>query len=176
MRRRRLDTPVICNDVLSVHSTDSSSEEKDPYSPVASILIVEDDSDAAFLIRRLLDRAGITAPVEVVTDGEQAIDYLKKCQGTAGCPLPDLLLLDLNLPRCNGFSVLAWIRAQPDLERLRIIVMSSSNWPADVQRARELGADDYLEKYPSDADFVARIRQTSYLLLAREIKTLGARR
>lgn len=167
---------MICNEVLVVHSTDSPFEEKTPYPPVASILIVEDDPDAAFLIRRLLDRSGITASTEVVTDGEQAIAYLEKCQATVGCQLPDLLLLDLNLPRCNGFSVLAWIRAQPALEHLRIIVMSSSNWPADVQRARELGADDYLEKYPSDVDFAARIRQTSYLLIAREIKTLGERR
>jgi CheY-like chemotaxis protein len=116
------------------------------------ILQVEDREEDVFLLQRALQRAALMARVQVATDGQDAIDYLAghgRYSDRQRFPLPYLVLLDLKLPLLMGLDVLAWIRAQPRLRALIVIVLSSSIHEADVQRAYDLGANAFLVK-PSD--------------------------
>jgi CheY-like chemotaxis protein len=113
------------------------------------ILHVEDDEPYVFLLQLTFERAGITNPVHAVSDGQMAIDYLAGAGVFADRekhPLPCLVLLDLKLPKVSGLEVLEWIRRQPGLKRLVVVMLSSSAQPDDVERAYELGANSYIEK------------------------------
>jgi CheY-like chemotaxis protein len=115
----------------------------------AVILVAEDREDDIYLILRAFERAQVLNPIHVVRDGEEAITYLKgegKFANRAEYPLPELLLLDLKMPRADGFEVLRWVRAQPELKALRVIVLTSSEDIRDVNRAYELGANSFLVK------------------------------
>src|SRR6266404_5750752 len=106
------------------------------------ILIVEDGEDDVFLIRRSLDRAGVFNPIHVVRNGDDAIAYLQgegKFARRDEYPLPSLVLLDLKMPRTDGFAVLRWIRLQPGLKALRVIVLTYSEDIRDVNQAYECG-------------------------------------
>lgn len=121
------------------------------------ILHVEDREEDVFLLRYAFKRAGITAPVEVASDGQEAIDFLGgtgKFAGRERFQPPCLVLLDLKLPQKMGLDVLEWIRSQPGLRRLIVIVLSSSIHEGDVQRAYELGVNAFLVK-PSSTDTLA---------------------
>jgi len=123
------------------------------------ILEVEDDKNEAFLLRYAFEQAGITDAVHVATDGQMAIEYLAGSPPFADrleYPLPKLVILDLNLPRKNGLEVLEWIRQQPVLKRLVIILFTSSCFPADVDRAYDLGANSFIEK-PVDLEHALEI-------------------
>ena len=118
------------------------------------ILIAEDQEDDILLIRRSLEKAGVRNPIHVVRNGEETIAYLKGEAKSAiqdECRVPSLLLLDLKMPRMDGFEVLRWIRQQPGLKALRIIVLTSSEDIRDVNLAYELGANSYMVK-PMDFD------------------------
>ena len=113
------------------------------------ILIVDDDDSAGVLMTIAFERGGFTLPPRFVRDGEEAIEYLDGV-GVFGnrklYPLPTAVLLDLNMPKKNGFEVLAWIRKQPSLKRLRVYVLSASSRLEDIERAYDLGANSYLVK------------------------------
>lgn len=111
------------------------------------ILIVEDDHDEALLIERALRRAGVNAPTNVVTDAHAAIAFLDRraCAGEDD-RRPQLVLLDLNLPRVSGFDVLRWIRQDALSRRLPIVVLTSSDEPSDISAAYDLGANSYVIK------------------------------
>jgi CheY-like chemotaxis protein len=120
------------------------------------ILLAEDDNDYVFLIKKVFAKAHIPNPVHVVWNGEEVISYLKgegKYSNRDEYPLPDILLLDLKMPRVNGFEVLHWIRQQPGLSRLRILVLTSSDQMRDVNQAYELGANSFLVKPIDFEDF-----------------------
>jgi CheY-like chemotaxis protein len=125
------------------------------------ILLVEDDPNDVFLIQRAFQKAGFRNPLKVVRDGEQAIEYLSG-HGSDGererFPLPFLVLLDLKMPGIDGFEVLRWVRAEPELKRLLVVVLTSSNLQADVDRAYELGANSYLVK-PVEFDEMVHLVQ-----------------
>ena len=113
------------------------------------ILIAEDNQDHVILLRRALQKRDFPHPIFVVDDGEETIAYLDG-RGRFGnrdeYPLPALLLLDLKMPGKNGFDVLEWIRQQPGLKRLRIVVLTTWDSPQDVNRAYELGANAFMVK------------------------------
>jgi len=114
-----------------------------------TILLVEDDSNDVLLIQRAFRKANLANPLQVVRDGEDAIAYLAgqaPYTNREHYPLPVLLLLDLKLPRKSGFEVLAWLRQQPGLKRLPVVVLTSSSRTADINQAYELGANSYLVK------------------------------
>jgi CheY-like chemotaxis protein len=114
-----------------------------------TILLVDDSENDLFLMRRALKRAEFNVPVQEAHNGEIAISYLagKGIYGNRNeYPSPALVLLDLNMPMKNGFDVLEWVRTQPSLRRLTIIVMTASLRPEDVDRAFELKAASYLVK------------------------------
>lgn len=119
------------------------------FSESAVILLAEDEEDYMLLIRDAFRRAGIRNPLYVVWNGEEMIHYLKgqgKYADRAEYPLPDLLLLDLKMPRMNGFEVLEWVRNQPSLAHLRILVLTSSDEKRDVDKAYQLGANSFMVK------------------------------
>jgi CheY-like chemotaxis protein len=123
------------------------------------ILVAEDDLSDVLLLKRAFAKANLRAEVHFVHDGQEVIDYL---QGQAPfddpveCPRPTLLLLDLKMPRVNGFEVLEWMRSQPGLSRLPVVVFSSSPETKDIRQACSLGALSYLVK-PNDPNELARI-------------------
>lgn len=123
----------------------------------AVILLAEDRDDDVVLIRQAFSRAHIPNPLYIVRDGSEVISYLKgdgKFSNRAEYPLPDLLLLDLKMPRTDGFEVLAWVRKQPTLAALRILVLTSSDELRDVNRAYNLGANSFLVKPHDFEDFI----------------------
>src|SRR5437867_1936099 len=113
------------------------------------ILLAEDSENDVQMFRRAFQQAGIDVPVHVVSDGEEAIAYLSgegKFAQRAEYPLPDLFLLDLKMPRTDGFEVLAWLRAHPSLCPLRTVVLTSSDDMREVTRAYVFGANSFLTK------------------------------
>jgi len=122
-----------------------------------TFLLVDDSVDDLFLMRTAFKRANCDSPLQEARNGEDAIAYLKG-EGPYGdrnkFPLPAVMLLDLNMPRKNGFEVLAWVRAQPVLKRLAIIILTASIRVEDVERAFDLGATSYLVK-PSKLETLA---------------------
>jgi CheY-like chemotaxis protein len=113
------------------------------------ILVAEDDPTDAFFLQRAFAKAGVTVGLKFVRDGQEAIDYLRgepPFVDRLSHPMPQLLLLDLKMPRLNGFEVLHWLKTQPGLKRLLVVVFSSSAEEGDVNRAYDLGANSYLVK------------------------------
>jgi CheY-like chemotaxis protein len=116
------------------------------------ILLVEDNEDDVFLMQRAIKTAAITNPLHIVEDGRQAVDYLSgagKFADRAAYPLPSIVFLDLKLPLMRGHDVLAWIRSQPELKNLVVVVLTSSNEPSDLKEAYRLGANSYVVKPPT---------------------------
>jgi len=118
-------------------------------SEIGVILLVEDREDDVVLIRRAFKEIGLMNPVQVVRDGEEAVAYLKGdgiFSNHEEQPLPALILLDLKMPRMDGFEFLAWLRQQPELLHLPVVVLTSSEELRDVHRAYALGANSFLVK------------------------------
>ena len=113
------------------------------------ILLAKDNEDYALLFRRALQAARIDASLNVVHDGREAVDYLAGAAHYADRtkhPFPKLMLLDLRMPRMDGFEVLSAVRQRLGFTQLPVIVLTHSDNPADVKRAYELGATSYFRK------------------------------
>jgi CheY-like chemotaxis protein len=124
-----------------------------------TILLVEDDANDEFLFKHAARVVDLTAPLQVVTDGRRAIDYLKGAGAYADraqFPLPTLILLDLKLPLVMGMEVLKWIRAQPELQAIIVIIFTSSHLPSDVEKAYRLGANSFVAK-PSAPEMLREV-------------------
>lgn len=120
-----------------------------------TILIVDDNDDDVFALQRALKKTGTANPQQVVTNGREAIAYLAgngRYVDRAAYPLPFLLFLDLKMPLTDGFEVLGWMREQPQLSQIVVIVLSGSDERKDHQRAYTLGARSYLVKPPTPSD------------------------
>jgi CheY-like chemotaxis protein len=114
-----------------------------------TILLVEDDSTDVLLMKRMFVKAQITQQLFVAVNGMEAIDFLSKADGSHRPdkdPLPQLILLDLKIPLKSGLEVLKWIRQQPVLRRIPVIVFTSSLDRSDVNGAYDLGANGYFLK------------------------------
>jgi CheY-like chemotaxis protein len=115
----------------------------------AVILLVEDNPADQELIRRAVEEAAIRKELRIVEDGEEALAYLfhrGKYQAPATSPKPDLLLLDLNLPRVSGYQVLEEIRANSKLRPMPVIVLTTSRQEKDIIRSYELGCNSFITK------------------------------
>ncbi|HHN65438.1 MAG TPA: response regulator [Nitrospirae bacterium] len=137
-----------------------------------SILIVEDNTDDVLLIKRAFQQCGVVNPLRFVTDGEQAVAYLKGT-GEFGDrkknPLPVLILLDLKMPRMNGFEFLRWLRNEPDLKKIIVVILTSSSESPDINRAYELGANSYLVKPVRFEDLIRIVKELHlYWLIMNE--------
>jgi CheY-like chemotaxis protein len=123
-----------------------------------NILVAEDNSDDVFLLEQAFRKARVSMSLNVVPDGVGAVAYLKgegAYHDRLAHPFPDLLLLDLNMPRMNGFEVLNWVRQDSRCNRLPVHVLTSSSLPQDIQRAYELGANSYVVKPNRLDDLIA---------------------
>ena len=115
----------------------------------AVIMVVDDRDDDLVLIRRAFERAHVLNPIVGISSGDEAILYLKgdgKYANRREFPLPELVLLDLKMPKTDGFEVLEWIRSQRGLSSIRVVVLTSSDQIKDVNRAYELGANSFITK------------------------------
>ena len=114
-----------------------------------TILHVEDDPNDVLLLEHAHRKAGIQCNIQRVADGDEAISYLEGKDRFADrqqFPLPQVILLDLKMPRLNGFDVLSWRRKNDKFKSVPVIVLSSSNHDVDLKRAYELGVNSYLIK------------------------------
>ena len=120
---------------------------QDASSPdLTTLLYVEDEDNDVLFMQRALSRAGVSVNFQAVCDGDKAVAYLAASPPYENRPLPRLILLDLNLPARSGFEVLEWFREQPALQHIPVVIFSSSGRPEDRERARVLGASDYILK------------------------------
>lgn len=125
----------------------------------STVLLVDDDNVLTFLIRRTMAKAGVNASLRHVEGGEEAVQYLSsKCPyaDRTFFPFPSVVLLDLKMPRLEGFELLRWAREQPELKWMPIIVWTHSDVPHDRVKAFALGATSYVVK-PKDSDGLAEI-------------------
>lgn len=120
-----------------------------------TILLVEDNPDDVFITKRAYKKAEIDkgACLRVVNDGEEALKFLYKEEEYNEAPTPSLILLDLNMPKIDGFKVLEKIKNDDDLKRIPVIVFTSSDQLEDIERAYKLGCNSYIEKQSKFSDF-----------------------
>ena len=119
-----------------------------------SILLVEDDVNDVFFFKHALEHAEVPNPLNIVADGQEAIEYLSgdnRFSDREQYPLPSVLVLDLKMPRKTGLEALEWIRAREQFNCLPVIIFSSSAHREDVVRAYELGANAFIVKPPGIA-------------------------
>jgi chemotaxis family two-component system response regulator Rcp1 len=122
------------------------------------VLLVEDNPSDVVLIREALKDGRILVKLHVAMDGEEALQFLH-CEGKyADAPRPDLILLDLNLPKKNGREVLADVKADPELRRVPVIVMTTSKAEQDIHRVYELNANCYITKPVELDEFLHVVR------------------
>jgi CheY-like chemotaxis protein len=117
--------------------------------PTPVILLAEDSEHDVFMLRRAFQQAKLPGLIHEVSDGDEVVAYLEgsgKYARRDEFPLPDLLLLDLKMPRRDGFEVTAWVRRQPRLAALRIVVLTTSEDVRDINEAYRLGANSFLTK------------------------------
>lgn len=123
------------------------------------ILVVEDNDDDVVLIQAALSEGKVINRVVFVPDGEEAMTYLRKQGAYATAPMPGLLLLDINMPKKNGFEVLADIKADPQLRALPVVMLTVSDREEDIVRSFEQGACSYIRKPVSLTRFIAVVKQ-----------------
>jgi CheY-like chemotaxis protein len=110
------------------------------------LLLVEDSEDDAYFFKHTLERSGVRCSLKHVTNGAEAIEYLRSGSSSEPPTLPDVIFLDLKMPVLNGFEVLEWMRTQTFCSSIHVIVLSGSDYTEDKERAARLGARDYLVK------------------------------
>lgn len=144
-----------------------------------SILLIEDSQEDVFFMQRALKKTGVTNPLQVVDDGQKAMEYLEGSGIYADrsvYPLPSLILLDLKIPFVKGLDVLKWIRSRAELAGIIVIVFTSSALDKDIADAYSLGANSYSIKPPSSDKLInfAKALQEYWLLHDRAcMGTLG---
>lgn len=137
---------------------------KDPPSrTIKTVLLAEDSEDDIFMMKMACERSGVPHRLQIVTDGQMAMDYISG-RGVYDArhvyPMPDIIFLDLKMPKVDGFEVLKLIRAKPGLKGLPVVVLSTSTLMQDIDRAYQLGATSYLVKMPSQKEFDQAIKVT----------------
>jgi CheY-like chemotaxis protein len=122
------------------------------------ILVTEDNSDDVVLLEQAFLQAGLTTPLRFVRDGQEAIEYLEgrpPFNDRTTYPLPTLLLVDLKMPRLDGFGLLHWLQHQPSTHRMLIGVLSGVDDPSAVERTYRLGAKFHIAKPTRFEDLVS---------------------
>ncbi|MBF2048520.1 MAG: response regulator [Elainella sp. C42_A2020_010] len=138
-----------------------------------TVLLVEDDDNDVLFMERAFDQANLQNPIQVIPDGDRAVDYLSGV-GLYGdrdrYPLPVLILLDLKLPRRSGLEVLEWLQSQPGLRRLPVVVLTTSSENSDINQAYDLGANSYLVKPVAPDHLLNLVRTLNLYWLILNVK------
>jgi CheY-like chemotaxis protein len=137
----------------------------DPQPKTINVLLVEDDPGDVLMTREAFEEY-LQNRLDVVTDGAAALSYLRREEPYADAPRPDLILLDLNLPRRDGREVLQEIKADPGLQHIPVIVLTTSQAEEDVLRSYQLHANAYVTK-PVDFDgFIEAVKQIDHFFVS----------
>jgi CheY-like chemotaxis protein len=123
------------------------------------VLLVEDDPGDVLMTKEAFEHYKLRNVLHVVTDGEQALQFLRRTGGYADAPRPGLILLDLNLPRLDGLEVLAELKADPVLKVIPVVILTTSQAQQDVLRSYALHANAYVSKPVDFETFIEAIRQ-----------------
>jgi CheY-like chemotaxis protein len=137
--------------------------------PTKTILLIEDDSDHELLTIRALRKANVANQIMIARDGEEAIELLFGPSGGASRTIPQVILLDLKLPKIDGLEVLRRIREDEHTRMLPVVVLTSSDEESDVIRSYRLGVNSYIRKPVNFTDFAEATRQLGmYWLVLNE--------
>ena len=127
---------------------------------IAVILLVDDSPTDVMIAKEALELSSVANPVHVVTDGDEALDFVYRRGKHADAPRPGLILLDLNLPRRSGHEVLATIKADDDLKSIPVVVLTTSHAQSDIVKSYRSHANSYITK-PVDFDQLAKVVQAN---------------
>ncbi len=117
-----------------------------PRAQVIDVLLVEDDPGDVLMTREAFELSPVPSTLHVVSDGEQAMHFLRRTSAFTGAPRPGLILLDLNLPRLGGLEVLAEVKADRDLLTIPVVVLTTSQAETDILASYQLHANAYITK------------------------------
>ena len=131
---------------------------RDELQPV-DVLLVEDDEGDILITREAFEFHKIRNPLHVVTDGEQALQFVRRTGPFTDAPRPGLILLDVNLPRLSGLEVLAELKRDPELLLIPVVILTTSQAEEDILRSYELHANAYVSKPVDFEHFIEAIRQ-----------------
>jgi CheY-like chemotaxis protein len=133
------------------------------------VLLVEDDQGDALIIQEAFEYYKIRNRLHLVTDGEEALRFLRRVEPYSDAPRPGLILLDVNLPKRDGLAVLAELKSDPDLLVLPVVMLTSSRAEEDILRSYALHANAYISKPVDFEHFIEAIRQIDdfFLTLVR---------
>ena len=123
------------------------------------VLLVEDDEGDVLMTKEAFEFHRVNNPLHVVSDGEQALAFVRRAGRFAGAPRPGLILLDVNLPRVSGLEVLAELKRDPELLSIPVVMLTTSRAEEDILRSYQLHANAYVSKPVDFEQFVAAIRQ-----------------
>jgi CheY-like chemotaxis protein len=126
---------------------------------MVDVLLVEDDAGDVLMTREAFEHYKIRNTLHVVTDGEQAVQFVRREGEFADAPRPGLIMLDLNLPRRDGLEVLAEIKADPELRLIPVVILTTSQAEEDIVRSYALHANAYITKPVDFERFIEVIRQ-----------------
>lgn len=129
-----------------------------PAQKLLTVLLVEDNAGDVRLVEEAFREGRMTHRLDVVGDGEAALAYLRRAEAYAAAPRPDLILLDLNVPRKNGHEVLREVKGDPNLRRIPVVVFSSSDAERDIARCYDLHANCCVRKPAGLDEFIAILR------------------
>ncbi len=141
----------------------------DPVRTTPPILLVEDNDDDILITKRAFEKGHLTNPLVVVRDGDEALDYVFRRGPFVQAPRPALMLLDLNLPRVDGFTVLRTVKGDPEARSIPVVVLTTSKREEDVHRSYANYANTYIEKPVEFDRFVHVVQNLNvyWLLTAR---------
>jgi two-component system response regulator len=127
-----------------------------PAAPV--ILVCDDDADDRFLVQSAFTEAHVKADFRFTSDGQELIDYLENCneRGSRKHPCPNIILLDLNMPRMDGRQALKWIKSHPELRSIPVVIYTTSSDNKDVRQCYRLGANTFMTKCAEFGELVDR--------------------
>lgn len=129
--------------------------------PKYPVLIAEDNPNDVELLRLALKKAGVEHPLRIVGDGQEAVDYLAgrgKFADRSAYPFPDVILLDIKMPKMSGLEVLQWVKAHPECAVIPTVIFTASSQESDIKDAYQLGANGYLVKPSTFDELVRRIK------------------
>lgn len=123
------------------------------------ILLLEDEPSDAYLVKMALKEGRVLAHLHHVVDGREGLDFLNKAEKYAGVPRPDLIFLDLNMPRMNGCEFLTEIKADDRFKGIPVVVLTTSDVEKDVVHSYQLGATSYITKPVDMPQFIKAVQQ-----------------